>query len=85
MGRATVEIIIADGGYVAILDMNEELGQDAVYKAGSDKVIFITVDVSNTESIADAVKKSLSWIKSTGKELGGIIAAAGVANPGMRG
>lgn len=48
---------------------------------GSDRARFFVVDVSDTDSIATAVQGTLEWVKQTGKELGGIIAAAGVSNP----
>lgn len=69
------------GGYVAILDMNEEGGQALVEEIGDGRAKYFPVDVSNTESIAEAVKDTLSWAKQTGKEVGGVIAAAGISNP----
>ena len=60
--------------------MNEPLGQKTVQSLGSSSKFF-SVDVSNSDSVASAVKASLVWIKETQKELGGVIAAAGVSNP----
>ena len=34
-----------------------------------------------TDSIAAAVKGTFAWVKETGKEVGGVIAAAGVSTP----
>lgn len=48
---------------------------------GGGKTKFFECNVLETDSIASAVKGSLEWIKSTGKELGGVVAAAGVSNP----
>lgn len=61
--------------------MNAELAQDLVKTVGGGKAKFFEVDVLETESIAAAVKGALAWSKETGKEIGGVIAAAGVANP----
>ena len=61
--------------------MNEDLGQALVQELGSDRSNFYMTDVSNTASIAEAVERTLSWVKQTGKEVGGLVAAAGVANP----
>ena len=61
--------------------MNEELGNSLVKEQGENKVRFFDTDVSSTESIAEAVKGTLSWVKEIGKDVGGVIAAAGVANP----
>lgn len=66
---------------MSILDMNEEGGQALVNELGSHRSTFFQVDVSDTESIAQAVKGTLAWTKETGKEIGGIIAAAGVSTP----
>ena len=43
---------------------------------------FFQVDVSDTNSVAQAVKATVDWVKSTGKEIGGVLAAAGVGRPG---
>ena len=61
--------------------MNEEGGQALVNELGSLHSKFFQVDVSDTESIAQAVKDTLAWVKETGKEIGGIVAAAGVSTP----
>ena len=61
--------------------MNEEGGQALVKELGLHCSTFFQVDVSDTESIAQAVKGTLAWVKETGKEIGGIVAAAGVSTP----
>ena len=81
LGRATADIIVKNGGYVALLDVNEELGENAVGQLESGKSTFFPVDVSSSDSVATAVKKCLTWIQQTGHELGGVIAAAGVSMP----
>ena len=60
--------------------MNESLGQKIAQSLGPSSKFF-SVDVSGSNSVASAVKESLAWIKDTQKELGGVIAAAGVSNP----
>lgn len=69
------------GGHVSVLDLNEEAGLALVQELGSDRVQFIATDVADTASIATAVQKTISWARQTGKELGGVVAAAGVAYP----
>lgn len=76
-----MEDICAKGGYVAILDMNEENGQELVKKIGSGKTKFFECNVLETESIEKAVKGSVEWAKETGKVIGGVVAAAGVSTP----
>ncbi|MCJ1454107.1 hypothetical protein MMC28_004457 [Mycoblastus sanguinarius] len=61
--------------------MNEEGGQALVQELGSHCTKSFQVDVSDTESISKAVEGTLSWAKQTGKEIGGVVAAAGVSTP----
>ncbi|KAK4442465.1 3-hydroxyacyl-CoA dehydrogenase [Podospora aff. communis PSN243] len=82
LGRACVQDICKRGGYAAILDMNSELG-DALVKELGASARFFQCDVSDTDSIAAAVKGLTAWVKETGKPLGGIIPAAGVGSPGL--
>jgi hypothetical protein len=64
-----------------VLDMNEELAGELVQELGENKVKFFSTNVLETESIAGAVRGTLEWAKETGREIGGVIAAAGVATP----
>lgn len=61
--------------------MNEESGQALVQDLGSKYARFFQADVSDTESIAIAVKGTKLWAQQSGKEIGGVIAAAGVSTP----
>ena len=73
--------LVNEGGYVAVFDMNEESGQILVQELGSNFTRFFQTDVSDTESIAAAVKGTKSWVQQTGRKIGGAIAAAGVSTP----
>lgn len=82
LGRATVIRLCQNGAYVAVLDMNEELGRRLIDSMGhNNRLRFFPTDVSNSESIEKAVNETLDWARQTGKEIGGVIAAAGVVNP----
>ncbi|TVY23440.1 hypothetical protein LHYA1_G007889 [Lachnellula hyalina] len=81
LGRACVEDICRRGGYAAIFDLNEELAGELVREIGGGKAKFFEANVIESDSIAGAVKGALAWVKETGMEVGGIIAAAGVATP----
>lgn len=81
LGRATVLNVVQAGGYVSILDMNEATGHATVEELGQDCARFFVTDVSDTNSIANAVQGTMEWVKQTGKGIGGVIAAAGVGHP----
>lgn len=80
LGRASAIDLVKAGGNVAILDMNEELAATLVAEYPKSTKFF-EANVLETDSIAAAVKGSLEWIKQTGFELGGVVAAAGVSTP----
>ena len=80
LGRATVDMIVKNGGNAAILDLNEGLGNNAASELGSS-VRFFLCDVTESDSIAKAVEGTVAWVKQSEKPLGGIIPAAGVGNP----
>ena len=61
--------------------MNTDGGEALVQELGSLRSKFFQVDVSDTDSIGKAVTNTIQWIKETGKDLGGVIAAAGVSTP----
>ena len=82
LGLATAHDLHSQGGYVAILDLNVDSGNEAVKALGSDTAAFFETDVTDSESIAAAVKGVSEWVKKTGKPIGGIVSAAGVGNPG---
>lgn len=62
--------------------MNSSAGSNLVDELGSSRARFFETDVSDTDSIAAAVQGTMEWVKQTGKEVGGVVAAAGVGNPG---
>lgn len=61
--------------------MNDELAGELVNEIGGGKTKFFEANVLETDSIAAAVNGALAWSKETGKEIGGVVAAAGVATP----
>lgn len=84
LGRATAIELNKEGGNIAILDLNEDAGAELVKQLGGlSRAKFFAVDVTDTESIAAAVKGTAEWVHETGKPLGGIVPAAGVGNPAL--
>lgn len=82
LGLATCEALYSQGGYIAIVDLNQDAGEQAVKMLGPERAAFFEADVSSTESIESALKGVAKWVGSTGKAIGGVISAAGVGNPG---
>ncbi|KAF2661979.1 NAD(P)-binding protein [Lophiostoma macrostomum CBS 122681] len=70
------------GAYVSLLDLNEDNGSKIASELG-DRARFFETDVSDTESIASAIKGTIEWVSQTQKDLGGVIAGAGVGLPGL--
>lgn len=81
LGLATARNLHSHGGYIAILDLNADSGADAVKELG-ERTKFFEADVSDTESIEQAVQGVSQWVQETGKPIGSIVSAAGVGNPG---
>lgn len=82
LGLATARALHSQGAYVSLLDLNADNGSKVVSELGARSKFFET-DVSSTESIATAVNGSVAWAKETGKEIGGVVAGAGVGLPGL--
>ncbi|MCJ7556983.1 MAG: SDR family oxidoreductase [Gammaproteobacteria bacterium] len=57
LGYASAQKIVAAGGRVALLDVNEEVGEAAARTLG-DSAIFIRTDVSNEGQVNAAVEKA---------------------------
>ncbi|EPS43693.1 hypothetical protein H072_2306 [Dactylellina haptotyla CBS 200.50] len=83
LGRATTLDLFAKGGYIAILDLNEELAKQVISATSSSKVRFFETDVTNSEQVAASVKAAAAWSAETKAPFGGIIAAAGVGKPAL--
>ena len=55
LGRATAEMIIANGGQVAIMDMNEDLAKQTAEELGNARAY--QVNVTDDESVSNAVNQ----------------------------
>jgi NAD(P)-dependent dehydrogenase (short-subunit alcohol dehydrogenase family) len=55
LGKACVEMLIASGGRVMILDVNEETGRTVKEELG-DRALFVKTDVTSGDSVAAAVE-----------------------------
>ncbi|KAH9026352.1 hypothetical protein EDB85DRAFT_1868990 [Lactarius pseudohatsudake] len=76
LGLATVETILNEKGYVAIVDLK---GPDSSsFGPASSRVHFWELDISQVEDITRVVEQVVLWTKETGSQLGGVINCAGV-------
>ena len=82
LALATARDLHSAGAYVSLLDLNSDNGNKIASELGS-RAKFFETDVSDTESIQKAVEGSVAWVRETGKEVGGVIAGAGVGLPGL--
>lgn len=82
LGLATARELHSAGGYVSLLDLNSDNGTKIASELG-ERATFFETDVSSTESIAAAIKGTVEWVNKTGKEIGGVVAGAGVGLPGL--
>jgi NAD(P)-dependent dehydrogenase (short-subunit alcohol dehydrogenase family) len=77
LGLATARDLHSAGAYVSLLDLNGDAGARIAKELG-ERAVFFETDVSDTESIKTAIDGTATWVKKTGKAIGGVIAAAGV-------
>ena len=80
LGLATVRDLHNHGGYVAILDLNAEVGNKTVEELGL-RTKFFETDITDAPSVESAVNGIVDWIKETNAPIGAVIPAAGVGNP----
>lgn len=83
LGLATARNLYNQGGFIAMLDIDEASGEDARKEIGTDRTRVFETDVTESESIEAAITGVVAWAKETGKTIGGIISAAGVGNPAL--
>lgn len=60
LGFATAKELVAAGMKVALLDLNEEAGQQAANTLGSDQTIFVKTNVTDDASATKAIERIVS-------------------------
>lgn len=78
LGLATAKHIIAQGGKVALLDINQEQG-DAAAKELGENAIFITTDISQESQVDEAADKAKEFMGSINLAVG----CAGILGAGL--
>ncbi len=63
LGRATVEELVKARIKVAILDLNQQAGDDAVSELGAENALFIQTDVTSDASVEAAFEQVTSHFK----------------------
>lgn len=81
LGRAAATEIVKAEGYVAIFDLNANLGAAVVGELDASRCQFFQTDVGDSASIARSLAKAVEWMATTAAELGGIVCAAGIGLP----
>jgi len=74
LGKATAEMLLEEGAYISILDLNES--EDLWKKPQNVK--FIKTDITETKEIENAVSETVEWAAQNRAPLGGVINCAGV-------
>jgi NAD(P)-dependent dehydrogenase (short-subunit alcohol dehydrogenase family) len=82
LGLATARALHEQGAYVSLLDLNADNGSKIASELGQ-RARFFETDVTDTQAIASAVEGTVAWVKGTGKNIGGVVAGAGVGMPGL--
>ncbi|PKM07753.1 MAG: 3-hydroxyacyl-CoA dehydrogenase [Gammaproteobacteria bacterium HGW-Gammaproteobacteria-4] len=78
LGLAVAQHLVANGGKVALFDINDEKAASAIAELGADKAVYLRTDVGNETQVAENMAQARAF-------LGGLNVAmncAGVLGPG---
>ncbi len=62
LGFAVAERFVADGGKVALLDVNADKGVEAVAALGEEQAHFFRVDVTSEEDVNEVIDQARQWL-----------------------
>jgi NAD(P)-dependent dehydrogenase (short-subunit alcohol dehydrogenase family) len=62
LGFAVAQRIVADGGKVALLDVNADKAVDAVANLGEDNARYFRVDVTSEQDVSDVLGRAHEWL-----------------------
>lgn len=79
IGKAILERVLAMGGYVVAVDLNEAGLQSLVQQSGADKVLAFAGNVADPEFAQDVVRRAATRFS----ELHGLVNNAGITRPAM--
>lgn len=78
LGEATTRRLVAQGGKVAIFDLNEIRGHALVHELGSEAVVYFQTNVTDAQQVEENVA---SVVEHFG-QLNVLVSCAGIATPG---
>ena len=78
LGLAVAERLVADGGRVALFDLNDERGAAAVQALGAGHARYFRTDVANEEAVEASVEAADDFLGG----LNVVVSCAGVIGPG---
>ena len=81
LGLAVAQRIVRDGGKVALFDLNQTKGADAVAELGSENAAFYRTDVTDEAGVAANVAAAKTFMSG----ISAAINCAGIASPEMSG
>ena len=62
LGFAVARRLVADGGRVALFDVNADKGEEAVAELGADSARFFSVDVTSESGVTEAIEAGADWL-----------------------
>jgi NAD(P)-dependent dehydrogenase (short-subunit alcohol dehydrogenase family) len=62
IGRASVELFVAEGARVVLADINRQAGEAVARGIGSTRALFIEVDISEEKSVDAMVGQATEWL-----------------------
>ncbi|WP_342542246.1 3-hydroxyacyl-CoA dehydrogenase [Paenisporosarcina sp. FSL H8-0542] len=78
LGEATTRRLVAQGGKVAIFDLNEKRGRALVKELGEEQVVYFQTNVTDAQQVEQHVEEVVAHY---GK-VNALISCAGIATPG---
>lgn len=82
IGAASARRFVNEGAYVAICDINEQLGQALVMELGASHCQYYHCDVSDIDQVANFINTANKWFISVGSSLCTLFNNAGVGGRG---
>ncbi len=80
LGFATTSLLIQQGAYVSVLDLNPPPPDS---RLDTSRILFTKTNVASTESLQSAIQSTLKWIKEHKAPLAGVVCSAGIGTAAL--